>query len=160
MKRSFLLTLGSILLLAYGAGTQADEECIFTSPEDPSPLEVLDGAIYYNSQSFGYVLVFPPSSELHYAAERNEEDPDECGLAWAWITLAPYYLDVDQNLIFDLDITAEADGQTDWLPWPCAYIGVCWAFGASAVAAYPLDIQDFDVAYYFTQYAFLTIAYW
>lgn len=129
MKKALLLPLAAFLLVAYSAVAQADEECIFTSPDASSPLDVLDSAVYVNSV-WGYTLWFPPASVLSYAAETNDEDEDDrtrCVLAAFTIYMKPYTLfpEYTGQTFFDIDITAYADWWTNWLPWPCPQRG--WA---------------------------------
>ena len=155
MKKSVLLTLAAFLLVTYGSVTQADEECIFTSPEASSPLDVVDSATYISTQIWGYRLVLPPSSVLSYAAETNDEDEDDrthCILAALTVAMKPYGLYPDVESPFELDIVAYADWWTLTLPWPCEHIGLCIALGESTVAAVGLDVTDLDVAYFIARY--------
>lgn len=157
MNRETFITIAVILMVAFGPGAQADEECIFTSPDASSPLDVYDGAIYRDVGIFGYFLVLPPSSELMYAAESNEEDPYPCLLGAATVFMHPYLLYIDVNSPIRIDIVAAARRRTSWLPWPCSQRRVCLAFGGSTVAAVAPDINDLDVAYFAARYVFATI---
>lgn len=157
MKRAVLLTLAAIFFAAHSAGAQADEECVFTNPDDQSPKSVLDGAIYWDTVFFGYALYWPPYSQLSYSAESIEEDPYPCLLGAATVFMHPYALIPDVNSPIQIDIISAARSHTYWLPWPCALTGVCVSFAASVVAAVPPDLNDLDVAYYYARYVFVTV---
>ena len=159
MKRAVLITMTAVLVVAHGEGAWADEECVFTSPSYSSPLEV-PGLAIYQPVLGSYWLVRPPlSPQLFYAADENEEDPSPCLLAAATVSIDPYRLLVNFITPFELSITPAARTIAHWLPWPCPQVGVCLGFAGSAVAAVPPDVDNLDVAYYFTEYYFLTIVY-
>ena len=158
MKKAVLPTLAAFLLVTYGTVTQADEECIFTSPEASSPMDVLDSAVYLNFGFLGYRLVQPPVSFFSYAAETNEEDEDDrraCVLAAATISLKPFHLVPERQSAFEMDIRTYAEVDPQWLPWPCPETGWCLATGESTVAASRLDINDLDVAFFIARYLFV-----
>ena len=157
MQSKFIpLALAAILLAVHGNPTWADEECIFTSPPYSSPLDIPDGALYGDLGGF-YVLWWPPSSELSYSAETNEEESDPCLVGALAFSMLPYRLIIDNKSPIQLNIYAAAQRRTNWLPWPCPQTGYCVVFADSVVAAAPPDVNDFDVAYYITRYYFITI---